>query len=279
MMSSSKAPPCLTDCPALSVSGTLWLAADIHLGASTPGTAEAFASFLRQAADSADALFLAGDIFDVWLGDDLATAHPPSWLEPILHALKRTSRQIPVYIGRGNRDFLMGQDLMRHVGARLLPDCIRLDTDAGSVLLSHGDEYCTQDKRYQRFRRIVRKPSVQHWFLNRPLAWRQAIARWARQRSQQSNRNKSMAIMDVSPAVVEASLAASGCTLMVHGHTHRPAIHHLTLQGRPRQRIVLPDWYVENNDAPIRGGWLVLDRQGARLHYLPGARPENSGPA
>src|SRR5699024_5300489 len=220
MMSSSKAPPCLTDTTTLSIPGTLWLAADTHLGASTPGTGAAFVSFLHQAADTADTLFLVGDIFDAWLGDDLATGHPPSWLEPILQALQQTSRQIPVYVGRGNRDFLMGESLMRHIGATLLPDHIQLETDAGSVLLSHGDEYCTQDKGYQRFRRMVRSPSLQRWFLNRPLTWRQAIARWARQQSRQSNRGKSGAIMDVTPSAIETALTTSGCALMVHGHTH-----------------------------------------------------------
>lgn len=260
----------MTDRATLQTPGTLWLAADIHLGADTPGTTAAFASFLHQAADSADALFLVGDIFDAWLGDDLATDHPPSWLQPILLALKATSQQISLYIGRGNRDFLMGEALAQHVGAKLLPDCVRLNTDAGSLLVSHGDEYCTQDKAYQRFRRLVRHPSVQQWFLNRPLTWRQAIANRARQRSRRANLDKPVQIMDVTQEAVTAALAASGCETLVHGHTHRPGVHNLVIDGQPHQRIVLPDWLVEVNN-PIRGGWLHVDKQGATLHYLPGA--------
>lgn len=249
----------------LQAPGVVWMASDIHLSASSPLTARAFQDFLRQAAKHADFLFLPGDIFDVWVGDDVALTDPPTWLVPILDAFISTSSQLQLFLGRGNRDFLMGQALARHLGAQLLPDTVRVQTDMGTLMLSHGDEYCTADAGYQRFRRWVRKPTVQRLFLMLSLRTRRAIARWARERSQKTNREKTMTIMDVHPDAIQTAFTASDCTLMVHGHTHRPAIHTLTIRGRTHTRIVLPDW---DYDTPgtVRGGWLAIDKNGPVLH-------------
>jgi UDP-2,3-diacylglucosamine hydrolase len=166
-------------------------------------------------------------------------------------------------MGRGNRDFLMGRALTDMLGARLLPDRVVLSTAAGDMLLSHGDEYCTKDPAYQRFRRIVRTPWVQGLFLSLSLSVRRRIADWARQRSRDSRGRKSMQIMDVEPQAIVQALERAPCNILVHGHTHRPAIHTLDVDGRVCSRIVLPDW--DYDRLPARAGWLVLDADGPRL--------------
>lgn len=245
------------------------MASDIHLSAQTPATTQAFLNFLEHATRQSDALFLPGDIFDVWIGDDLALHDPPSWLVPVLDALSHASAQTRLHIGRGNRDFLMGDALAKHIGANLLPDQIRVNTDAGPVLLSHGDEYCTADRGYQRFRRLVRNPAIQRVFLGLSLPLRRSIAAWARRRSQRQNQYKAASIMDVDQGAIQAAFRQSGCTIMVHGHTHRPAVHELIVDGQHCQRIVLPDWDHDHVNTP-REGWLVIDRHGPRLHQAPG---------
>lgn len=261
-MSSSRKPRSLNN---IALTGAVWIASDIHLGPDTPATARAFHAFLDQACAQADALILCGDIFDAWIGDDFALSSPPPWLAATLEKLKQVSRTTPLWLGRGNRDFLMGQALAGHVGATMLSDRTCLATDAGNILLSHGDEYCTADRGYQRFRRIVRCPAVQWLFLRLSLSTRRRIADLARRRSMASNRGKSLDIMDVSPAAVEKAFSGADASIMVHGHTHRPRIHRLTVDGRPRSRYVLPDWDYDHEDA-CRGGWLVIDATGLHLH-------------
>ncbi len=244
--------------------GTVWVASDIHLGEAVPETARAFYGFLDRARRQADALILCGDLFDAWIGDDHALREPPAWLAAALRELGATARAIPLWLARGNRDFLMGRALADALGARLLGAPAVLDTDAGPVLLAHGDEFCTDDLAYQRFRRIVRTPWIQHVFLALPLGVRRAIAARARARSRQARRSKSMAIMDVNPAAVAQALRAAGCDTLIHGHTHRPAVHALDLDGRAARRYVLPDWEFDH-DAPPRGGWIEIDAAGIRL--------------
>jgi UDP-2,3-diacylglucosamine hydrolase len=133
-------------------------------------------------------------------------------------------------------------------------------------LLSHGDEYCTADPGYQRFRRLVRRPLVQRLFLSLDLRIRKWIADWARKRSMAANRRKAAQIMDVSPAAIEQAFLDTGMDLLVHGHTHRPAIHRIEVGGKSRTRIVLPDWDYDSAGAQ-RGGWLAVDNKGPVLHW------------
>ena len=252
--------------------GTLWIASDIHLSDAHPETRQAFLAFLDKASAQADALFLCGDIFDAWIGDDLAIKDPPPWLAEVVQALQRTAGRIPVWLGRGNRDFLIGQALVKHIGARLLPDAALLSTDAGDILLTHGDQYCTDDASYQRFRRLVRCPSIQMVFLWFGLSIRRGIANWARKRSIASNATKSRYIMDVNADAITQAFRQAQVSVMVHGHTHRPALHTSTVDGRECRRYVLPDWEVDAQ--PIRGGWLQVDSNGLHLisladHTLP----------
>jgi len=249
----------------LALSGTVWLASDIHLGAHGPRTARAFFRFLEAARQQADALILCGDLFDAWIGDDYALRQPPAWLLAALQALGGTAAVVPLYLMHGNRDFLMGPALAHRLGARLLAAPVRLQTDAGLLLLAHGDEYCVDDSAYQRLRRIVRQPWLQRLFLGLPLAWRRAIARRARLHSQRAQRAKTLQIMDVNEQAVVEALQAAGCTTLVHGHTHRPAVHTFQIHGTPAQRYVLPDWEHDQPGSP-RGGWISIDRRGLARH-------------
>nr|WP_312485231.1 UDP-2,3-diacylglucosamine diphosphatase [Achromobacter ruhlandii] len=250
----------------IALSGPIWLASDLHLGPATPATAEAFLAFLQAAEEEAAALLLPGDIFDAWIGDDVIRAAPP-WLATALTALRTTASRIPLWLGRGNRDFLIGEELAGAVGARLLPEPALLQTDHGDVLLTHGDEFCTDDAAYQQFRQMVRHPQWQAAFLAKTIPERLAMAQQARGESQMANQSKSMEIMDVNAGAVEQAFRDSGVALMVHGHTHRPARHVLEVDGVKRERWVLPDWDCDHASPP-RGGWLVIDRDGLQFYDL-----------
>ncbi|CCH10111.1 UDP-2,3-diacylglucosamine diphosphatase [Achromobacter xylosoxidans] len=253
----------------IALPGPVWLASDLHLGPATPATAEAFLAFLQAAEEEAAALLLPGDIFDAWIGDDVIRAAPP-WLATALTALRTTASRIPLWLGRGNRDFLIGEELAGAVGARLLPEPALLQTDYGDVLLTHGDEFCTDDAAYQQFRQMVRNPQWQAAFLAKTIPERLAMAQQARGESQMANQSKSMEIMDVNAAAVEQAFRDSGVALMVHGHTHRPARHVLKVDGSKRERWVLPDWDCDHVSPP-RGGWLVIDRDGLQFYDLEAA--------
>ncbi|NYT65894.1 UDP-2,3-diacylglucosamine diphosphatase [Alcaligenaceae bacterium] len=246
------------------LTGQVWVASDIHLGPQAPATVEAFKRFLDQASQQAHALILLGDIFDAWIGDDIALQDPPAWLSDILAQLQHLASKIPLFLGRGNRDFLIGHALARHLGAHLLPDTFILQADCGPLLLSHGDEYCTADKNYQRMRTLVRTPLVQGIFLSLSLHTRRRIANWARSRSKQANRNKSAQIMDVNPEAIQYAWVASNIDTLVHGHTHRPAVHTQLYLGRECTRIVLPDWDYDHG-TPVRSGWLSISAAGPEL--------------
>lgn len=248
----------------ITLRGAIWIASDIHLGPHTPATRQVFHDFLDEARAKADALILCGDIFDVWVGDDFAVAAPPSWLASSLVKFRQVAQTIPLWLGRGNRDFLLGSTLAGHLGAQLLPDTCRLSTDHGTILLSHGDQYCTADKGYQRFRRLVRNPVVQRMFLSLGLPMRNRVAEWARGRSMASNQHKIMSIMDVAPDAIEQALGEAGLTTIVHGHTHRPGVHHFQMGELACTRVVLPDWDFDGKDA-ARGGWLAIDQRGLTL--------------
>jgi len=243
--------------------GTIWLASDLHLGPQAPATQEAFLAFLQAAADEADALILPGDIFDAWIGDDVIRAAPP-WLAQALAGLKAAGARTQLWIGHGNRDFLMGQELADAIGARLLPDPVTLVTDFGEILLSHGDAYCTDDAAYQQFRGMVRDPRWQNEFLSKTIPERLALAQAARGESVSANQAKSSEIMDVNAQAVAQAFSNAGVGVMVHGHTHRPGRHVVMIDGRRRERWVLPDWDLDHATPP-RGGWMVIDRDGPQV--------------
>lgn len=246
--------------------GPVWLASDVHLGPATPATQEAFLGFLEAAADEAAALLLPGDLFDAWIGDDVIRAAPP-WLAQALRGLQAAAARVPLYLGRGNRDFLMGAELAQAVGAQLLPEPALLQTAYGQVLLSHGDEYCTDDQAYQQFRTMVRNPQWQAEFLSRDIPERLQLAQQARGESMAANQSKSIEIMDVNPDAITQAFRNSGVHVMIHGHTHRPGRHVLDIDGRRCERWVLPDWDCDHAQPP-RGGWLVIDEDGLQIFDL-----------
>jgi UDP-2,3-diacylglucosamine hydrolase len=202
----------------------------------------------------ADALYILGDLFEYWVGDDGLTLPLPA---RIAAKLRVAATQLPVYFMHGNRDFLVAERFARETGVRLIPDPTTLDLYGVPTLLMHGDTLCTDDKPYQAFRAQVRDPRWQQAALARPLEERLAIARGMRGDSQEAKQGKSMEIMDVAPAAVDAAFAQSRCGVLIHGHTHRPGRHVHRAGGREHIRWVLPDWYE-------RGGYLEASPAGLR---------------
>ena len=220
---------------------------DLHLDPARPEITALFLRFLQREAASADALYILGDLFEAWVGDD----DPSSTGQQVADGLRRLADAgVPVYFVHGNRDFLVGQDYAGRAGMRILPDPAVVSLYGEPVLVMHGDLLCTDDHAYQAFRAQTRDPHWQAMFLAQPLAARQAFAAQARQASM--SRQKEMidgdracfeTVTDVNPQAVEATLARYGVATLVHGHTHRPAVHAVRIGDREGRRIVLGDWY------------------------------------
>jgi len=228
---------------------------DLHLSPSRPALVAAFERFCAGPARGASALYVLGDLFDAWIGDDQVadpvTARIVAGLRGVADA------GIPVSVARGNRDFLLGERFARAAGATLLPEQVVVDLHGTPTLLSHGDELCTDDLAYLKVRVWRSDPARQRRFLALPYFVRRAIAAWFRLRSRGATMVKSDAIMDVNAGAVAAALRAHGVRRMIHGHTHRPAHHRLDVDGAACERIVLADWY-------DRGSYLEVDAAGAR---------------
>lgn len=214
--------------------------ADLHLQHERPDLSRAFLQFLNDTARQADQLYLLGDIFEAWIGDD----SPYPGTAPILQALAELSQQgVELFFQHGNRDFLVGETFARQTGCTLLPESLCITTaDHRRLLLMHGDQLCSDDAEYQQFRRMVRDPQWQQAFLAKPVEERLAIARQIRDTSQRRGREKASYITDVNGDTVIQAMRDAETDLLLHGHTHRPAIHQLDLDGRPGSRIVLGDW-------------------------------------
>lgn len=227
---------------------------DLHLQASHPRTAQAFFRFLLERAVHADALYLLGDIFEYWAGDD-DLADP--FHRAVADALRRTAAAgTRVYWMAGNRDFLAGAGFAAAAGVTPLEEPSVVELGGTRVVLVHGDAQCTGDTAYMAFRAQVRAPAWQAQFLAMPLAQRKAIIAGLREGSRAAHGDKSYEIMDVTPQAVEQLHADSGADTIIHGHTHRPALH----AAGARRRFVLPDW--ELDAEPARGGWIAIDAQG-----------------
>ncbi len=231
---------------------------DLHLAEERPATTERFARFLADVVPGADCLYILGDLFEYWVGDDgLALDFPAR----IAAMLRPAARAAPVYFMHGNRDFMVASRFCTETGIRLIPDPTVIDLYGERTLLMHGDTLCTGDHAYLAFRAQVRNPAWQAAALARPLEERIAIARGMRSESEGAKVGKVGAIMDVAPEAVEEAFAAAGCRLLIHGHTHRPARHDHHAGGRACVRWVLPDWY----DA---GGYLEAGASGIRAVAL-----------
>ncbi|MGH8508398.1 MAG: UDP-2,3-diacylglucosamine diphosphatase [Gammaproteobacteria bacterium] len=213
---------------------------DLHLSPERPDKLALFYKLLVGPALEAEALYILGDLFEAWIGDDDTTSPH----REIVEALARyAATGKPLYLMHGNRDFLMGHAFEARSGGRLLPDPSLIDLYGEKTLLMHGDTLCTQDTDYQAFRKQVRDPRWITGFLQKPLAERAAIASNLREGSRAATRQKEAEIMDVEPAAVSQTMIDHGVRQLIHGHTHRPAIHRFEIQGQSARRIVLGDWY------------------------------------
>jgi UDP-2,3-diacylglucosamine hydrolase len=213
---------------------------DLHIDASRPDINEQFLNFLSAEASSAEALYILGDLFESWIGDDAAD---PAQVKAIAGLKELTSSGVPCFVMHGNRDFLLAAEFCRSSGAQLLPDPLIVTLYGEAVLVMHGDALCTDDRSYQRLRATVREADWQRQFLALSVASRRALAGAARAGSQAHTAALEYAIADVNADSVAQALRAAGAATLLHGHTHRPAIHALQVDGRPCTRIVLGDWY------------------------------------
>ena len=237
---------------------------DVHLDASAPDAVEQFLQFLRTHAASAEVLYILGDLFEVWVGDDETDPDKQS----ICAALRSlTTSGVACFVIHGNRDFLLGRGFCDATGCRLLPDPVIAEFDGERVLLTHGDALCTDDHSYQELRSIVRTAPWQRRFLALSLADRELLANQARAGSRKHTARTIPTIMDVNPEAVEKAYRATGVRRIIHGHTHRPGIHNTAIDGIPVQRIVLGAWYEQ-------GSYLTCERGHYELREL--AREPNS---
>jgi len=231
---------------------------DLHIDAGQPAVTGQFLSFLRGDAANAESLYILGDLFESWIGDDDADSAQTAVIEG-LNTL--TAGGVPCFVMQGNRDFLLGPRFCAMSGAHLLPDPLVLTLYGESVLVMHGDALCTDDRAYQRLRATVRDAQWQRQFLALSVASRRALASAARAGSQAHTAAIDHAITDVNAGNVETVLRAAGLSTLLHGHTHRPGVHSLNVDGRDCTRIVLGDWYSQ-------GSVLRWDRDGPKLAAL-----------
>ncbi len=230
-------------------------ASDLHLDARAPAATEAFVQWLGSGLGGAEALYLLGDVFETWVGDDDPDPHHAR----VCEALRSVARRgLPLFAMHGNRDFLLGAGFEARSGCRLLPDPVVVQMCGQGVLLTHGDLLCTDDLPYQELRSIVRDRHWQQRMLALPLAQRQWLAGAARSGSKAHTARQRPTIMDANEAAVARVAAATGVDWIIHGHTHRPAIHELQVDGRRVRRAVLGAWY---DGASV----LRFERDGARL--------------
>lgn len=212
---------------------------DLHLDAGLPRVTHLLELFAENESSGAEAVYILGDLFEVWVGDDddrPATRH-------FIDILRRmTATGTPVYVMHGNRDFLLGEKFCADTGCRLLPDPSVIELYGRRVLLMHGDSLCTDDVEHQKTRQLLRSEAWQNEFLARPLADRIGLAKQYRHMSREQTRNKPEAIMDVNADAVSKIMQEYDVDELIHGHTHRPAIHDISIDGKPARRIVLGDW-------------------------------------
>jgi UDP-2,3-diacylglucosamine hydrolase len=239
---------------------TLFLS-DLHLAPDRPGAAMAFHAFARGPAREAAAVYILGDLFDVWIGDDQLRDPFARAIADALAAL--CAAGVTVFVARGNRDFLLGEAFARTTGVTLLPEQQIVDVGGMRLVVLHGDELCTGDVDYQRFRARMRSGATMRRLLRLPYSLRRGIAWYLRRKSRAANALKPEAIMDVHADAVADMFRRHGVDRMIHGHTHRPARHALDVDGQPRERIVLADW-------DERGYYLEVSAAGLHVREVAG---------
>lgn len=232
---------------------------DLHLEADRPDISKQFLAFLEQDAREAEELYILGDLFEAWVGDDDPNTH----YFTIKRALRKlVDRGTPIYFMHGNRDFMIGREFANETGIKILEDPYRVTMYGQKALFSHGDILCTDDVQYQRVRKMVRDPEWQRNMRKKPLKERLRIAAEARRQSLEATINKSLQIMDVNQGAVESMIRDHNVDVLLHGHTHRPNVHSVDLGNRKAKRIVLGDWYTQ-------GSLVRWDSRGPRLEQMP----------
>lgn len=231
---------------------------DLHLQAEMPATAQAFFDFLHDHARHAQQLYLLGDIFEYWAGDDDLTP----FNQQVITALRAISDTgVKTFWIAGNRDFLVSTAFAEACNITLLPDPFLITIAGKEIVLTHGDALCTDDTAYMAFRAQVRQGEWQREFLAHPLEQRKAIIAGLRQGSRDAQKQKADYIMDANAQAINALFGTSGTTTMIHGHTHRPALHTTVHDGKNHLRYVLPDWDCDTTNK--RGGWIAIDMHGS----------------
>jgi UDP-2,3-diacylglucosamine hydrolase len=226
---------------------------DLHLEASRPDITGIFFRFLQGEAKQADALYILGDFFEAWIGDDDKSAFTNS----VVSAFNQASKHLPIFIMHGNRDFLLGRKFLREANCQLLPDEIVIEAGGSPTLLMHGDSLCTADVAYQKFRKRSRKWLLQKLFLLKSLEARQNIAADMREKSKRYTSTAPEVIMDVTQEEVARVMRKHQVQHLIHGHTHRPDVHHFNLENKLATRTVLPAWHAE-------GSVLICDDNGKK---------------
>lgn len=237
------------------MSDLTYFIADLHLAENRPDITACFLSFLQEDAVNASTLYILGDLFEYWIGDDDTS----EFIQQVAVALKSLAdKGVEIFYIHGNRDFLLGKKYAKRCGMTILPEMAEIDLYGEKAIILHGDTLCTRDVEYQKFRKKSRSWWWQAMIKSLPLFVRRNIAENYRQKSAQSTAMKAQDIMDVTQEEVVESLEKHNCQLMIHGHTHRPATHQLSANGKCAKRIVLGDWYDQ-------GSILVVTRNGQRL--------------
>jgi UDP-2,3-diacylglucosamine hydrolase len=235
---------------------TAWFASDLHLDPTTPQIADRFKRFLAGPAREARSLFLLGDLFEAWIGDD---DPEPAHREVAAAIADAAAAGTLVYVMRGNRDFMLGQRFCTDSGAILLDDPAIVPVAGERVLLSHGDGLCVDDRPYQKLRALVRDPSLREGFARLPIEARRRLASEAREGSREHLANASSYITDVNQPAVVSVMRDAGVPLMIHGHTHRPGVHRFRADGIDHTRVVLGAWH---DDAHVvrwdDAGWQLI---------------------
>ena len=238
---------------------------DLHLSPDAPGATRIFLDYLAGRAREAGHIYILGDLFEAWAGDDSIDDPEDSFSKKIIDSLRELTRNgTAVSIQHGNRDFLLGQHFAERSGAHIIPDPYVLTLPAWQFVLSHGDALCTDDAEYQEFRSRIRAPAWRNSFLSKPLGERKALVAAMRRQSEASKREKTLQAMDVNVAATEDFLRNSGYATLIHGHTHRPARHDHIIDGIHVERWVLSDWHED------RGEYLAWDGQQLKRNALPG---------
>jgi UDP-2,3-diacylglucosamine hydrolase len=232
---------------------------DLHLEAERPDIADQFLKFLTSDASAADELYILGDLFEAWVGDDDPNTH--------YFTIKRALRKlvdsgIPVYFMHGNRDFMIGREFANETGVNILKDPHRVTMYGQKALLSHGDVFCTDDVQYQKIRKMTRDPAWQATMRAKPLKDRLRMAEEARRQSLEQTLNLSMNITDVNQDAVVNVIRKYKVDVLLHGHTHRPGVHTVDLGRHKAKRIVLGDWYTQ-------GSVVRWDTRGPKLETMP----------